>query len=44
MNIRNKRTPLFFSMTFNFLNIYMPTQVGRSPEKKGVSRGQETSG
>jgi len=32
MNSRNRRTPLFFSMTFNFLNVYMPTQLGRSPD------------
>lgn len=32
MNSRNKRTPLFFSMSFNFLNVYMPSQVGRSPD------------
>lgn len=32
MNSRNKRKPLFFSMTFNFLNVYMPTQLGRSPD------------
>ena len=31
MRNNHRSTPLFFSMTYEFLEVYLPTQCGRSP-------------